>query len=128
MSTCEDCIYRPKCISFIVHGMGDNEINGGLLTDIDKRCKGFKNKADFVSQKAYEQVKWERDTAIEQLKSYGVDFCENADVVKVKQGKWEKKTVIIFDSEKVGYKCSECNTTWDTSTNYCPYCGAYMKE
>ena len=39
--------------------------------------------ADVVSQKAYEQVKWERDTAIEQLKSYGVGFCENADVVKV---------------------------------------------
>lgn len=46
MTTCNDCIYRPKCISFIVHGMGDDEIKGGLLTDIDKRCKDFKNKAD----------------------------------------------------------------------------------
>lgn len=34
-------------------------------------------------QKAYKQCAWERDTAIEQLKSYGVGFCENADVVKV---------------------------------------------
>ena len=39
--------------------------------------------ADVVSKKAYEQVKWERDTAIEQLNSYGVDFCEEADVVPV---------------------------------------------
>ena len=48
MATCNDCIYRPKCISFIVHGMGDNEINGGLLTDMDKRCKDFKNKTDVI--------------------------------------------------------------------------------
>lgn len=48
MPTCNDCIYRPKCISFIVHGMGDDEINGGLLTDMDKRCKDFKNKTDVI--------------------------------------------------------------------------------
>lgn len=46
--TCNDCIYEPKCYSRIANGMGDDEIRGGLLTDIDKRCKGFKNKADFV--------------------------------------------------------------------------------
>lgn len=39
--------------------------------------------ADVVPRKAFEQVKWERDTAIEQLKSYGVGFCENANVIKV---------------------------------------------
>lgn len=42
-------------------------------------------------------------------------------------GEWEKRTFVIFDSEKVGYRCSECNTTWDISTNYCPNCGAKMK-
>ena len=31
---------------------------------------------------AIEQVRWERDTAIEQLNSYGVGLCENADVQK----------------------------------------------
>ncbi|MBO5963033.1 MAG: hypothetical protein J6P97_00970 [Bacteroidales bacterium] len=31
------------------------------------------------------------------------------------------------DSEiKIGYNCSECNTTWDTPTPYCPQCGAKM--
>ena len=43
-------------------------------------------------------------------------------------GEWEKRVFIIFDSEKLGYRCSECNTTWDTSTNYCPNCGAKMRE
>ena len=46
---------------------------------------------------------------------------------KQSDGEWEKRTFVIFDSEKVGYRCSECNTTWDTPTNYCPNCGAKMK-
>lgn len=46
---------------------------------------------------------------------------------KQSDGEWEKRVFIIFDSEKVGYRCSECNTTWDTPTPYCPNCGAKMK-
>lgn len=49
-----------------------------------------------------------------------------ADVVEVKHGEWKTQNFIIFDSEKVGYRCSECNTTWDTNTRFCPYCGAKM--
>lgn len=55
-----------------------------------------------------------------------LDEQPTADVVEVKHGHWKKRIFIIFDSEKVGYQCSECNTTWDTNTNYCPYCGAKM--
>ena len=50
----------------------------------------------------------------------------NAGYRKQSEGEWEKRTFIIFDSEKVGYRCSECNTTWDANTNYCPNCGARM--
>lgn len=40
--------------------------------------------ADVVSKAAIEQLKWERDTAIEQLKEYGVSFCEKKkDMVEV---------------------------------------------
>lgn len=46
---------------------------------------------------------------------------------KQSEGRWEKRVFIIFDSEKVGFRCSECNTTWDTETHYCPNCGAKMK-
>lgn len=38
---------------------------------------------DAVSRDVLDQVMWERDVAIEQLKSYGVSFGEKADVVKV---------------------------------------------
>lgn len=53
---------------------------------------------------------------------------KNESYRKQSVGEWERRTFIIFDSEKVGYRCSECNTTWDTPTPYCPNCGAHMKE
>ena len=54
------------------------------------------------------------------------DKIENGELVEVKHGRWKMQNFIIFDSEKVGYRCSECNTTWDANTRYCPYCGAKM--
>jgi hypothetical protein len=51
----------------------------------------------------------------------------NAGYRKQSEGEWEKRVFIVFDSEKVGYRCSSCNTTWDTSTSFCPNCGARMK-
>lgn len=51
----------------------------------------------------------------------------NAGYRKQIEGQWEKRTFIFFDVENVGFKCSKCNTTWDTPTKFCPYCGARMK-
>lgn len=56
------------------------------------------------------------------------DNIINAGYRKQKYGKWKKRTFIIFDSEIVGYNCSECNTTWDTETKFCPNCGAKMSK
>ena len=57
----------------------------------------------------------------------GCDFYADKRIYrKQSEGEWEKRTFIIFDSEKVCYHCSECNTTWDTETNFCPNCGARM--
>ena len=44
--------------------------------------------------------------------------------LRPKDGKWEKRTWVVFDSEKVGFRCSECNTTWDSPTKFCPNCGS----
>ena len=69
-----------------------------------------------------EQIKWERDTAIKQLESYGVKFCENAEVEKVVHARWE----INCD----GYYpyCSRCKSEpqGHIMTDYCPNCGAKM--
>lgn len=51
-----------------------------------------------------------------------------ADYRKQSKGEWERRVFIIFDSEKVGYRCSACNTTWDTPTAHCPGCGAKMSK
>lgn len=40
---------------------------------------------------------------------------------------WEKRVFILLDSEMVAYRCSQCNTTWDMETKFCPNCGAKMK-
>ena len=49
-----------------------------LLYDIDKAPT-----VDAVPVVAHEQVRWERDVAIAQLKDYGVSFGEKADCAKV---------------------------------------------
>lgn len=47
------------------------------------------------------------------------------DAVEVKHGRWEKRR---FTETLYGYQCSNCRTTWDEGTNFCPYCGADMRE
>lgn len=55
-------------------------------------------------------------------------FLGKEDVQEVKHGEWEKRDFIIMDNVINGYRCSICNTTWDTNTNYCPHCGAIMDK
>lgn len=77
----------------------------------------------YVSFGAYEQVRWERDVAIDQLNSYGVQLGEKAELQRVKHGKWR------FSRVTVGHKiweCSVCEKTEITRTNYCPNCGTQM--
>jgi len=42
-----------------------------------------------------------------------------SDVAPVRHGRWREGVY-------AGYKCSECRTTWDAPTKYCPNCGAKM--
>lgn len=62
MSTCKDCIYEPKCHSRIAYGNGI-EWNGTPITDMEKRCKSFKNKGNFIEMSDdmiidYSKDKW----------------------------------------------------------------------
>ncbi len=55
-----------------------------------------------------------------------------ADVRPVVKGKWVRRTFASTErggwKKKVFYCCSNCETTWDAPTNFCPNCGAEMKE
>lgn len=42
----------------------------------------------YVLSSVHEQVQWERDIAIDQLHSYGVEFGEKAEIQRVRHGKW----------------------------------------
>ena len=89
---------------------------------------------DAVSRGVHEQVRWERDVAIEQLESYGVSLGEKAEVAKVVHGRW----VSLTDCSNAGVYCSVCNKkvykedyAWcnrknKLRSNYCPNCGAKM--
>ena len=57
-----------------------------------------------------------------------IEEAPTVGAVEVVHGRWEKRKAIVFDDEMVGYRCSKCNTTWDAETNYCPNCGADMRE
>lgn len=120
MAECRECLYFDICKMYADDVRGDYE-DSCLFED----CSNFKNKADVVESKAIEQIKWERDTAIEQLKSYGVGFCEKADVKKVKHGTWYHGT----ENGAVYAKCSACGRKMNVTCYgyaYCALCGARM--
>lgn len=48
------------------------------------------------------------------------------EALPVKHGRWVHS--IEVDADWVGYKCSECCEFGAPSWNYCPNCGAKMKE
>lgn len=75
-----------------------------------------------------EQIKWERDTAIEQLKSLGYSFGERPRI-----GHW----IVLTDCANEGTYCSRCRAKIFNDTNkqhkkklstYCPNCGAKMEK
>ena len=86
--------------------------------------------ADVVPKAAYDQIVWERDMAVLQLRAdYGVGLGEKkADVAPVRHGQW-------IPSDYTGdccYTCSECGFERDAYLldvgNYCPNCGARMDK
>ena len=81
-------------------------------------------KDGYVSFGAYEQVRWERDVAIDQLNSYGVRLGEKAELQRVKHGKWGE---MYFHEGEQGYvrDCSVCQMPQGIGLpDYCPNCGA----
>ena len=59
--TCKDCLHYECCHNEIAYGMGSDDITGKYFTDIETRCKHFKNKADFTEVRRSE---WERPVLI----------------------------------------------------------------
>jgi len=82
--------------------------------------------ADVVPQSLYEQIKFERDIAMEQLQENGIAFG-----AKVKRGKW---LFVCEHANRLDYECENCRNHIQTinepdyilAYKRCPICGAYM--
>lgn len=89
MRTCRDCIHDKVCPTWNYRTDDFAERNANT-------CKNYLPAADVVSRGLFEQIKWERDIAMEQLKEYGISFGakKSDDVVKVtrcKDCKWSRE-------------------------------------
>ena len=86
--------------------------------------------ADVVGKSVYEQIKWERDIAMEQLQDAGIPFGGKADVVVARHGEWIEASSKPYAA--CGKKCSLCGARIRYSEfghgnhNYCHKCGAKM--
>lgn len=86
--------------------------------------------SDVVSREEYEQVRWERDVAIEQLSQIGKSFGEKMDdIATMRYGRWEW----LGPNELVrGCMCGTCSvckvrSKYITNTAVCPNCGTRMR-
>ena len=55
--------------------------------------------------------------------AYCINNIKPVDAVEVVHGRWIARR---FTETLFGCECSNCHTTWDAETNYCPNCGAKM--
>ena len=51
------------------------------------------------------------------------DAGDVIEISRVRHGRW---TPLRINGHEMGVTCSECNTTWDAESNFCPNCGAKM--
>ena len=90
----------------------------------------IKDAPTFDLDKAVGQIMWERDIAFKQLEDYGVGFGEEAEMQRVKRGKWIKDQPYYtsYGAYIEPVHCSECNWHEYEATKYCADCGAKMEE
>lgn len=86
------------------------------------------SKYEIYCYETVNQIKWERDIAIEQLKSLGYSLGEEP-----RKAKW----IVLTNCSNEGTYCSRCRVKIFSDTNrqhkkklstYCPNCGAKMEE
>ena len=135
--TCKDCIHYEVCKDTVAdENWTDDAPKEFKEMFSPKGCENFKNKSDYVTKDEIAQLMWERDKAIEQLRSYGVDFCqEKKELAEVKHGEWEDRPNPQWKAYDIRH-CSKCG--WNIPKNnlrkkdlnwkYCPNCGAKMDK
>lgn len=75
MKCCEDCIHIEVC---------------AMCAPPLPVCDSYKGKEDIVSKSLYDQIKWERDIAIEQLEKLGIGFGQKIDGLYLTKEEYNK--------------------------------------
>ena len=91
-----------KLKSFHIH-------NGNYDPDIDRAIKAIEQQSNMVSRIAYEQVMWERDVAINQLKELGYGFGEK---IKTDKDAISRQATIEAFQMFRGYEANRTNAEW----------------
>ena len=122
---CEDCISRQALQEWIKDkSFGDIVVASEHNFDCLPPVKPQESSEDVVSRGVFEQVMWERDVAIEQLKDLGYGLGE-----KPKTGNWiDRWWEEGCEGDCIRWRCSECGRKESWQENFCPSCGARMVE
>lgn len=126
-----ELIDRQEAINAINHICPvDTDYDSTLLDRVDVRYA----LSDLPSAEPISQIKWERDTAIAQLKELGYGFGE-----KPRKGKWiphseisreYKETALVYVRYDYWF-CDACGYRVDKGQpiyNFCPNCGTRMED
>lgn len=91
--------------------------------EADRQAEIFEQIIDVQPTVSIEQLKWERDTAIQQLRELGYDLGQNP-----KKGKWVNNIHDLPLCNQCGYRPQYDRALDDYYySNYCPNCGARME-
>lgn len=77
---CRNCD-SPYCDGCNIHSLS-KMLHSGRFNCLINNSNSIDCSADIVSQAVFNQVKWERDTALATLEEYGIGFAQKVDVVK----------------------------------------------
>lgn len=129
----KEYIEREAALKRIDTAIGEYAQHGEIVRFIGD-CRAsviYAPAADVVSLAVFEQMKWERDTALQTLEEHGIGLAQKADVVEVRHGEWLDAQYTYFGAKR--YECSLCRDDefWkrryiEIKENYCPNCGAKM--
>ena len=136
VKSCERCFYKQTA-----HDLADYLNN--TLDVLEQRetelriartlLHGYqtRDKANTVSVATFEQVKWERDTALKTLEEHGIGLGQKYTIAgNGKHGKWH----LLNNCANEGVYCSVCRkkvyktdyANQKIKSPYCPNCGAKM--
>ena len=123
----KEAIEKIESLSVTVTGL---QAGKGVLAEFEKQYKDSVRRilsdapaADVVGRSAYDQTKWERDIAMQQLADAGIPFGAKVEVV---HAKWIPHEHMSRTPYARNYDCSACGNSPIETGDFCNKCGAKM--